>query len=254
TIVILTHSVFSIVWGMLISAVLEVILSMVFIKPRPKFAIEKNYFKEIFHRGIWVTGYTVFNYFSENLDNVVVGRFLGATDLGLYQMAYKIAILPLTEVSDVVSSVVFPIFTKITNDTTRLKKAFYKSVALVFFGSAFLGLIVFFFPEVIITILLGKQWLTIVPVLKILIIYGVLRTLSGPTSAIFLSLSKQKYVSSMIFFRFITLAIFIYPLVIFFGLVGAGYAQLLSVFIELPVMVYIFISIFKNISSPVPKK
>jgi O-antigen/teichoic acid export membrane protein len=247
TIVLLTHSINSLVWGMLISALVEVILSLAFIKPRPRFAIEKGYFKEIFHKGIWVTGYTIFNYFAENLDNVVVGRLLGATSLGLYQMAYKISILPLTEVSDVVSSVAFPVYTKITGDGNRLQKAFFKTIILVFFGSAFLGMIIFFFPEQIIRILLGEKWLSIIPVLKVLIIYGVLRTLAGPVSALLLSLSKQKSVSIMVFVRFITLAIFIYPLVKSFGLVGAGYAQLISVIIELPIMSNFAFNFFKKL-------
>jgi O-antigen/teichoic acid export membrane protein len=246
-VVLITHSVFSMVWGMLISALVEVILSLIFIKPRPKLAIEKGYFKEIFHKGIWVTGYTIFNYFAENLDNIVIGRVMGAANLGLYQMAYKISILPLTEISDVVSSVAFPVYTKITDDSKRLQKAFFKTVFLVFFGSALLGIIIFFFPEWIIRILLGEKWLIIIPVLKILIIYGVLRTIAGPASALLLSLGKQKFVSVMVFIRFITLATFIYPLVMAFGLVGAGYAQLLSVIIELPVMSYFIFVIYRSL-------
>jgi len=246
TFVFLTHSVFSIVWGMLISAFFEVILSLIFIKPRPRFVIEKGYFKEILHKGIWVTGYTMFNYFAENLDNVVVGRLLGAANLGLYQMAYKISILPLTEVSDVVSSVAFPVYTKITHDTDRLKKAFLKTTVLVFLGSAILGVVIFFFPEQIIRIFLGKQWLPIIPVLKVLIIYGVLRTISGPVSALFLSLNKQKYVSETVFVRFLALAIGIVPLVHMFGLIGAGYTQVISVIVELPLMLFFIIHIFKK--------
>ena len=245
-VVLLTSSVYSLVWGMLISAILEVILSIAFIKPRPRFAIEKGYFKEIFHKGIWVTGYTIFNYFSENLDNVIVGRLMGTESLGFYQMAYKISILPLTEISDVISSVAFPVFAKISNDSKRLKKGFFKTLVLVFFGAAFLGMIIFFFPVEIISILLGKQWLSIIPVLKVLIIYGVLRTISGPGSALLLSLNKQKFVSSMIFLRFLTLATFIYPFVISFRLVGAGYAQLLSVIVETPLLLYFIMNCFKK--------
>lgn len=243
-VIFLTHSVFSIVWGMLISALFEVLLSLIFIKPRPRFAIEKSYFKEIFHKGIWVTSYTVFNYFAENLDNMVVGRLLGATSLGLYQMAYKISILPLTEISDVVSSVAFPVYTKITHDATRLNKAFLRTIILVFSGASILGFVIFFFPEQIIRIFLGNQWLSIIPVLKILIVYGVLRTVTGPTSALFLSLSKQKIISFTVFMRFLSLAIAIVPLVHFYGLVGAGYAQVISVVVEIPLTVLFVILIF----------
>lgn len=246
TLLLITHSVYSLVWSMLASATAEVFISWAFITPRPKFAIDKGYFKEIFQKGIWITGYTMFNYFAENLDNVVVGRLLGASSLGLYQMAYKIAILPLTEISDVISSVAFPVYTKITQDTNRLKNAFLKTTVLVFLGSLLMGFVIFYFPQEIIGIVLGKKWLPIVPVLKVLIIYGVLRTLSGPVSALFLSLGKQKIVSGTVFLRFVTLAAGIVPFVSIYGLTGAGYAQVISASIELPLMLFFIITIFKK--------
>src|SRR6185437_7360170 len=105
---------------------------------------------EIFQKGSWVTAYTIFNYIAENIDNAVVGRVMGAMPLGFYQMAYKISILPITEISDVVSSVVFPVYIKISQDKKRLRIAFVKTLTLVFLGSILLGLIIFIFPKQII--------------------------------------------------------------------------------------------------------
>jgi len=243
----ITHSVYALVAGLLLSAFLEVILSFVFIEPRPRFIIERRYFKDIFHKGIWITSYTVFNYIAENADNAVVGKLLGASALGLYQMAYKISILPITEISDVVGSVVFPVYAKIVDEPRRLKKAFFKTVFSVLFGSALLGIVIFFFPKQIILILLGSKWLSIAPVLKVLVLYSVIRTISGPASALFLSLRKQKYVSEMIFIRFATLALAIYPFVKTYGLIGGGYSQLLSVLLETPVLIlFAFLSFRKK--------
>lgn len=242
----ITHSVYSLALGMLVSALLEVVLSFILISPRPNFAIDKRYFREIFHRGMWVTAYTIFNYIAENGDNAVVGRVMGATPLGFYQMAFKVSILPITEVSNVVSSVAFPVYTKIADDTRRLREAFLKTLITVFLGALILGTIIFLFPNQIIFILLGDKWLSIAPVLQVLIIYGVLRTISGPASALFLALGKQKYVTAMIFLRFFGLAVTIYPLVHMYGLVGAGYSQLLSVIIETPLLFYFVYRIFRN--------
>ncbi len=237
-VVLITHSIYSLVWGMTISALLEVILSFALIKPTPRFAIEWSYFKDIFHKGSWVTAYTIFNYISENADNAVVGRILGASPLGLYQMAYKISILPITEISNVVSSVVFPVYTKITEERERLRAAFLKTVLSVFLSSLILGLVIFLFPKQIILILLGSKWLSVAPVLQVLVIYGILRTVSGPASALFLSLGKQNYVTASVFVRFAGLIIAIYPLVHIYGLVGAAYAQVLAVGFELPILLY----------------
>jgi O-antigen/teichoic acid export membrane protein len=241
-----THSVYALVWGLFISAVLEVLISFIFVKPWPKFAIEKLYFSDIFKRGIWVTAYTVFNYISENADNAVVGKLLGATSLGLYQMAYKISILPITEISEVVSGVVFPIYTKISQDLTRLRSAYLKSLSLVLISSFVLGVVVYVFSSEIVLLVLGEKWVSIVPIIQILIIYGFLRTVGGPASALLLSLRKQKDVSFAVFLRLGILLISIVPFVMTYGLIGAGYAQVLSVIIEVPVILYLAFRSLRN--------
>ncbi len=79
-----------------------------------------------------------------------------------------------------------------------------------------------------------------------LVIYGVLRAISGSASALFLGVEKQKYVTYMTLLRFAGLVITIYPLVRMFGLVGAGYSALISVMVEIPVIGYYVIKVFKK--------
>jgi len=244
----ITHSVYSLVIGLLAGALLEVMLSFVLIKPTPKLKLNSNYLKDILHKGKWITAYGIFNYLSENGDNIFVGKMLGSSSLGIYQMAYKLSILPISEVSDVVSQVVFPVYSKIEQDTKRLLKAYFKTMALTILGAVFIGGIIFLFPKEIVTIILGSQWLSAVPVLKILSIYGIFRTLSGPSSALFLAKGKQNYVTLMNFIRFATIVITIYPFVLMFGMVGAGYSVLISVLIELPVIVFFIIRILRSIN------
>src|SRR6185369_8646059 len=120
TLAVLTHSVYSLVWGMIASSSLEVLLSFILLVPRPRFSIERAYFSEIFHNGKWVTASGFFNYLFHNADNIIVGRVLGTGALGVYQVAYSFSILPITEISDVFSRVTFPIFTQIAEDRRRL--------------------------------------------------------------------------------------------------------------------------------------
>jgi PST family polysaccharide transporter/lipopolysaccharide exporter len=93
---------------------------------------------------------------------------------------------------------------------------------------------------------LGTQWLSAAPALKVLAIYGILRAISAPSSVVFLAAGKQNYVTVMTFARFAALIITIYPLVLAFGMVGAAYSALLSVLIELPVIAFLFIRVFRK--------
>lgn len=243
----ITHSVYSLVIGLITGAILEVVLSFVLIKPIPKFRIERNYFMDIFHKGKWITVYGIFNYFASNFDNIGVGKILGSSALGVYQVAYKISILPISEVSDVVSQVVFPVYMKIGEDMKRVRSAFIKTIILMSLGGLVVGGIIFLFPTILVETLLGPQWLSAVPVLKVLSIYGILRTLGGPASALFLARGKQNYVTVMTFLRFIVVLVSIYPLIITFGILGAAYSALLSVILEIPIIMFFLNRTFTSI-------
>ena len=171
---------------------------------------------------------------------------MGSSALGIYQMAYKISILPITEVSDVISQVVFPVYTKIEGDIKRLIKAYIKTMLVIFVGTLTIGMLVFIFPTEIVRLILGPQWLSAVPVLKILAIYGILRSIAGPSSALFLSRGKQNYITAMTFIRFLTLIITIYPLILMYGMIGAGYSALISVLAEFPVIIYFIFKILRS--------
>ncbi len=241
----LTHSVYGLVFGLYAGTLFELVVSF-FIKPTPRLEFKFDYLKELFHKGKWITSYGILGYFGENGDNIAVGKILGASSLGVYQMAYRISIAPLSEVTDVVNQVVFPVYARIEKDRKRLLLAFTKTTLVLSLGALLVGGLIFFFPEQIILIILGKQWLAAAPALKILAIYGILRAVSAPASVVFLAAEKQRFVTIMTFARFAALILTIYPLVLMFGIVGAAYSALISVIAEIPVIIYLLLKVFRE--------
>ena len=241
----ITKSAVSIIYGMLASVVFELIISFIFIKPTPKLNMNYAHFLKLIHSGKWITAAGIFNYLYQNLDNIVVGKILGVQALGLYNVGYKISSLPITEVSDVSSRVTFPLYVKIGGDKDRLKSAFVKVILFIAFLAISLGLVLFFFTKELVVFVLGQQWVEAVPVIKILVFYGVLRGISGSSSALFLALKKQEYVTVMTFISMIGLATTIIPLVLAFGLVGAGYSAIIGSLLPLPFIIYYLLKTFK---------
>ncbi len=234
----ITKNAMSLVFGLIAGALLEVILSFLLIKPVPYLSFNKEYITKIFHRGKWVTLSGIFNYLYHNADNIMVGKILGIASLGLYEMAYRISLLPITEVADVVQKVVFPVYTKISGDKERLRKAFAKTLISVSIFSIPFGITIFLFAKDIVLLLLGAQWVSIIPVLRILSIFGVIRAISGSSSALFLSVSKQEYVTVATFISISGLLITIVPLVLHFGILGAGISALIGTLISVPVFTF----------------
>lgn len=233
------------VWGLIAGAILETVLSFVLFTPRPLLRFEFNFIKQIINRGKWVTVYGIFSYIAQQGDTIVVGKLLGANLVGIYQMGYRLSTLPISEVSDVVNKVVFPVYSKISDDKKRLLRAFEKTMLAVSMPVVVLSFIIFILPKEFFDILLGPKWIEITSIVKILVIYGMLRATSGISTSLFLALGKQNFVAGMTFARLTVLVITIIPLTLNYGIIGASISALFSALIEFPLIVFYILKVFK---------
>src|SRR4030095_9036685 len=55
-----------------------------------------------------LVGFQTVNYFSRNVDTMLIGRFIGAEALGWYNMAYKLMLFPVQNLSTGIGRVVLP--------------------------------------------------------------------------------------------------------------------------------------------------
>lgn len=242
----ITKSAESFAYGLIASAIIEVTLSFIFFKPFPRLSFELEKVKLIIKRGWWVTLTGIFSYTAENGDNIFVGRMLNTSSLGIYQVAYKFSTLPISEITNVVNKVVFPVYSRFSEDKDRLWKAFVKVFATSSVLAVFLGAFIFIFAEQIISILLGSIWTEAVPIVKVLAFYGILRTIFGNFSPVFLAIKRQDIVAKMTFFRTGALLITIVPLVNMYGLIGAALSALISILVEIPIVLYFSYKVFKK--------
>lgn len=242
-----TRSAASLVWGLIAGALLEVILSHTVIKPAPKFAFDAKKAKKVVRRGKWITLSGIFSYLFREGDDIVVGRLLNTTSLGLYQIAYKVSSLPITEIADVVIKVTFPIYVKISGDAKRLKEAFIKSLLGVAVLVLPFGIILFTFAEQIVLVLLGNNWIGAIPVIKVLAAFGVIRAITAVSYPLFLSLKKQEYVTAITLVGILGLATTIIPLVRQYGIVGAGISALIGASVATPVAVFYVFRVFSRL-------
>lgn len=233
-----TKSPIALIVGMLAEAVLEVGLSFLWIKDRPTLSFTKEHFNHIFNRGKWITFAGVFEYFFQQIDDIVVGRKMTSSDLGHYQMAYRLAMLPITEVADVFNRVTFPVYTKITEDLHRLRKAFFRTVGLIGLLSVGFAITLMTFPKEITQLVLGEQWLEIIPILSVLAVTGAVRGVSVASYSLFLAVKKQEYVTYSTIIGLLVLGILIWPMTTANGLLGAAWATLWAALAALPVIAF----------------
>lgn len=235
----------SLAWGLIVGALFEVFYSFGFARPLPHVSLNGEYVREVLGKGKWLTATGIFNYLYHNGDDLIVGKILGTTSLGLYEMAYKISMLPISEGSDVIGRVMFPVYVKMNHDIQRLQRAYLKSVLMITAFAIPLGIIFMLFPKEIIHIILGDQWVGAAEVLRYLALFGVLRAISISVIAPLYALHRQSDVAGITLVSLVVMLISIFPLIARFGLVGAAMAALLGTIAAFPVSIYYIQRAFK---------
>jgi len=223
----LLRNVWSLVWGGLLSTFVQLFLSYTFHPYRPHIRFDKGKFRELFAFGKWLLASSIVIFFLHQGDDILIGKMLGVTALGFYQMAYMLSNLPATEITHVITSVAFPAYSKIQNDLKRLKESYLKVLHItIFFSVPISGLIIVLSPDVI-RIFLGEKWLPMVNSLQILCVFGLARSINGTIGAFFQAVGKPYLVTKASFYQLILMGFLIYPLTISWGIIGTSVATVI---------------------------
>lgn len=223
----------ALVLALLVAGLTEVLMSFIWFKVRPKFKLRPGYLGEILGYGKWVTVSGVLSWAAGEIDDLVAGRWFGTGALGVYQQAYKISTLPVTEISGTVNQVAFPVLSKVKADRNRFWRIFWGSVGGIGVIGVIGGAILWFFPREVVMILLGKAWLEAVPLVRYLAIFGVIRSLESGIQPAFLAAGRP-WVGS--FGNAIKVAALISGLIIWgrMGLTGVATAAVVSAAAAMP--------------------
>jgi O-antigen/teichoic acid export membrane protein len=127
------------------------------------------------------------NYFSVNIDKLIIGKILGSAALGYYSLAWQIIIMPLTKINPMVTRVAFPVFSIIRFDTLKLNEYYNKMllILMVINFPIYIGL--FYFGKPVVSILYGASWMESANLIQILSFVGLAKSFGNPGGAVVLS-------------------------------------------------------------------
>jgi O-antigen/teichoic acid export membrane protein len=181
--------VFSLILGQLANSTVKSIslASIGFRRWRPKLRFKKEDIRGYVGFGLFQMGEKSINYFSANVDYLIIGRCLGADVLGVYTLAYQLVVVPLTKINPILTRVAFPIFAKIQNDTDLLQRGFLAISRMLAYISFPLLIGLGVTSPLIIPVCFGEKWMLCVPLIQVLVIVGMVKTLLNPTGAVYLA-------------------------------------------------------------------
>lgn len=120
--------------------------------------INMNSIKKIKSYSTYLFGFNIVNYFSRNLDNMLIGRSMGKTAVGSYNKAYQLMLYPTNNLARVITPVLHPFLAKRQTETEYLYTSFIKTVKIFSLISVFIQMICFFGSNELVNILYGNQW------------------------------------------------------------------------------------------------
>lgn len=206
-------------------AVASTVLLTVFSPWRPRLVYSLASLRDFAGFSGRVFGTRLLFYGNRNLDNILIGRFIGSAALGAYALSYNVMLMPFSNIASPIQEVLFPAFSRMQDDARRMAAAWLRVNRLVGAISipALLGLIVVA-PDFVDGVL-GTRWHAAIPVIQILSWVGLLQSLQRLNSSILEARNRTgallKY-SVIVFFA--SLAAFVGGL--HWGIVGVatGYA------------------------------
>ena len=135
-------------------------------------------------------GFNFINYFSRNLDNILVGKFMGATALGSYDKAYQLMRYPLMLLTFAMTPAIQPIIRKHSGNPMEVEAIHSDfSFKLSLLGTA-AGLAMYSLADRIVKIALGDQWVEVVPIIEILAIAVPVQVVLSTSGSFFQAMNR----------------------------------------------------------------
>ena len=138
-----------------------------FVTPyRPAFTI--RHWRDLFSFSIWLTLGQAVQAINWRSDPLVLGFFLPTRVLGYFSMGGRIAGMALSDVLHPIAQILFPAFAQLKNDPNRMRAAYVRAHGVVIMIALPLGLGLASIAQPLVALLLGQNWMGVVPVLQLL--------------------------------------------------------------------------------------
>lgn len=148
--------------------------------------------KKIFAFSSYIFLSEFINYFSRNLDKLIIGKMISADALGYYEKSYRLMQMPLHNVSSVIYPVLQPVMSNLQDNMKEMAEKYTKIVSVIAMVSFPAAVILYNIAEDLILVMYGEVWAPAVPPFKVLALSIPLMLICNPNGAIFLSCNASK--------------------------------------------------------------
>jgi O-antigen/teichoic acid export membrane protein len=142
--------------------------------------------------GTEITGFDILQYFTRNVDRLLIGRFWGPTQLGLYTKAMQLVMMPVEHIRMTIMGVGLSPLSALQKDPERYRRFFCTLLSALTFLYMPLVVFVAIQSESLILVFLGEKWLNAAPLLSVFSLAAFLKPISSICHLIMVSYGMTK--------------------------------------------------------------
>lgn len=158
----------------------------------PGLPVKESGVRKMFQTGSHVTGFNILAFASQNLDQVLLGKFWGAEPLGLYKQAAQLLRLPVSLFSYPITNVMTPALSAVQSEAERYRS--YYGQVVSFMAFCYMPMVAYFaiYSDSIIALLLGDKWLAAVPILQVLALGAIIEPIAATSGIVMITCGKTR--------------------------------------------------------------
>ena len=220
------------VWALIIGAItgrlIAVILSFILHPYRPRFTVNMAAARHLLYYGKWVGLASIIAFVSTQGDYFTIGKLLTPADLGFYQLAFGLALLPAVEFARAPGALFIALFSKMQDDVVFLRRAFVKIASLVAMVALPASAGLWWVADLVVRYVYGEKWLPMLTVITPLILFGLVKAVEYIITPLFLGIGRPKLVAMAQSAQLVVMALVLIPLTMALGIRGTAIAMVFA--------------------------
>ncbi|MEX3983527.1 oligosaccharide flippase family protein [Paraburkholderia sp. EG287A] len=217
---------YSLLLGMMIGEAFKSVVTWIALSPRPPIRLRWSGIGHYVGFSRWIWASSVIILITNQFDKVVVGKLLGPTQLGAWQMSSKLAQMLLADAALALSQYLFPTFAAHhrggPQSAARLFRL-YLMVAVA--GLACVVIVLRFAAEPLFSLVLGAAWLSAVPLFRIFVINMAISALNSVLASYLRAVGDARAVTVASLLQVVALILSVPPSLHMWGVTGVAWSM-----------------------------
>lgn len=236
------------VWALVLGALAGQMLNLFLLwnKSRwhPRMRFDLNLARKLFVFGSWVVGESFAAWFIMWGDNLLIGKFLGVHDLGVYRTGWMLVTVIFGLFLNPFLTVIYPTFSRLQDDLPALKNVFHNFNRVVMALALPMGIGILLTGPELVEVLFGNRWQGLGFVLSTIGLMSGMGWLVGMNSELYRAIGRPDVNTKLML-----IAIFYYLPAYFiasqFGLKIFVMTRFLVAFVAIPIHIYLCMNMLK---------